>query len=271
MKIQVLAPDDSGTYVVQRTLNAKLVRRAGLPGYRYSRTLIVKVVGKHAFRALRYSNGRLVARSKIKYAEVTYGPGRIAHWRFDETSGTVAADAVGSLDGTLEGPPEWTAGKVRGALSFDAEEGVRVTGAGVLRATPVTFAAWVRPTEFVSGYNEVMIFQRDAGSYRGAFIFYLDGSGHPGIEFQDGNTVTANVVSPRAWRPDSGRFSQLRMTAPSCASSTDGAEVAHLDYAGGISWGPGPWELHIAGDLYGYPAPFHGSIDEPAVLSRALK
>jgi hypothetical protein len=271
VKIQVLALNDIGAFVVQRTLNAKVVKRAGAPGYRYSRALILKVVGKHAFRAVRYSGATIVKRSAIKYAEVTYGSGQLAHWRFDEVSGTVAADAAGSLDGTLEGPPQWTAGKVRGALSFDAEDGVRVSGAGALRATPVTFAAWVKPTEFVSGYNEVMTFQRDEGSYRGAFILFLDGSGHPAVEFQDGNTVTARVVSPASVAGGQWAFLAASYDGAVLRLFVDGAEVVHLAHAGGISWGAGPWQLHIGGDLYGYPAPFHGLIDEPAVLSRALK
>jgi Concanavalin A-like lectin/glucanases superfamily len=271
VKIQVLALNDSGTYVVQRTLNAKLVKRTGAPGYRYSRTLIIKVVGKHAFRAVRYSGATIVKRSAIKYAEVTYGSGQLAHWRFDETSGTVAADAAGSLDGALEGPPEWTPGKVRGALSFDGGDGVRVTGAGKLRSQTVTYAAWVNPTSISGGYNELMIFMRDDGSYRGAVVFFLDGSGHPTVEFQNGSVVAAALGSPAAIATGAWSFLAVSYDGAVIRLFVNGVQTAHKDYAGGIDYGSGPWQLHVGGDLYGYPGFFTGLIDEPAVLSRALK
>ncbi|UCE46613.1 MAG: LamG domain-containing protein, partial [Phycisphaerales bacterium] len=44
----------------------------------------------------------------------------VAHWRLDETSGTIAHDSSGyGNDGTLNGSPRWVAGKIGGALHFD--------------------------------------------------------------------------------------------------------------------------------------------------------
>ncbi|MBU0579479.1 hypothetical protein KJ628_05955, partial [Patescibacteria group bacterium] len=44
----------------------------------------------------------------------------VAHWRFDEGSGTIAADVSGNgNDGTLRGDPRWVAGVIGGALEFD--------------------------------------------------------------------------------------------------------------------------------------------------------
>ncbi|MCC6302037.1 MAG: hypothetical protein IT489_04465, partial [Gammaproteobacteria bacterium] len=43
----------------------------------------------------------------------------VAHWTFDEASGTVAGDASGNGNtGTLIGGPTWVAGQRGGALSF---------------------------------------------------------------------------------------------------------------------------------------------------------
>jgi hypothetical protein len=271
VKIKILAPNENGTYVTKQTVKAKLTRRSGKPGYKYSLSVTKNVVGLFAFRAYRYANGRLVGKSAIKYAEVTYGSGRLAHWKFNETTGTVAADAVGGLDGGLEGPPEWVAGKVRGALRFDADDGVRVTGADALKVTPITLVAWIRPSEFLAGFNEVMTYMRDAASYRGAIVLFVDGSGYPGVEFQDGNTVTVRLMGPSTMVAGTWTFLATSYDGAVLRLLVNGREIAHLDYAGGISWGPGPWELHIGGDLHGYPAPFHGLIDEPAVLDRALK
>jgi len=54
--------------------------------------------------------------------------GLVAHWKLDETSGTVAADGSGNNHhGTLNNFPSspWTAGQIAGALAFD---GVRRSG-----------------------------------------------------------------------------------------------------------------------------------------------
>jgi len=46
--------------------------------------------------------------------------GPVAHWKFDETVGSVAADASGNgYTGTLVNGPVWSTGKLDGALSFD--------------------------------------------------------------------------------------------------------------------------------------------------------
>jgi len=45
-------------------------------------------------------------------------PNLIAHWTFDEGSGTTAYDSVGDNHGTIYGA-QWTTGQIDGALSFD--------------------------------------------------------------------------------------------------------------------------------------------------------
>jgi len=47
--------------------------------------------------------------------------GLFAHWKLDETEGSIAQDSVGDKDGTLNGNPVWqpAGGKVNGALELD--------------------------------------------------------------------------------------------------------------------------------------------------------
>jgi hypothetical protein len=52
------------------------------------------------------------------FAQV-YPDGMVSYWKFDEDSGTIATDSVGTNDGTLVNGPVWTSGQVDGALSFD--------------------------------------------------------------------------------------------------------------------------------------------------------
>ncbi len=44
--------------------------------------------------------------------------GIVSHWKFDEGSGNIAYDSVGTNDGSIYGAT-WTTGKINGALSFD--------------------------------------------------------------------------------------------------------------------------------------------------------
>ena len=68
--------------------------------------------------------------SKIKPVSNKYpaaltgiGSGLVGYWKFDEGSGTTAADLSGSgNNGTLVNGPSWTQGQVNGALSFDGSK-----------------------------------------------------------------------------------------------------------------------------------------------------
>ena len=72
----------------------------------------------------------------------------IAHWTFDEGTGTIAYDSVGTNDGTLFGDPIWTAGQIDGALSFDGSGDYVSIGNTVTHNLPNgTFAAWVNPLD----------------------------------------------------------------------------------------------------------------------------
>ncbi|MBP9759117.1 prepilin-type N-terminal cleavage/methylation domain-containing protein [Candidatus Dojkabacteria bacterium] len=62
---------------------------------------------------------RVLNTSEVK-ALYDYAPPAIAHWRFDEGSGTTATDSSGNaLNGVLTGGPTWVTGKYGNAISFD--------------------------------------------------------------------------------------------------------------------------------------------------------
>ena len=49
-------------------------------------------------------------------------PSLVGWWTFDEGSGTIAYDYSGQgNDGTIEGDPQWVAGKIGGAMQFDGD------------------------------------------------------------------------------------------------------------------------------------------------------
>jgi len=70
----------------------------------------------------------------------------VAHWKFDDGSGTIAQDSSGNgYDGTLFGEPTWVAGQIGGALEFDGTNDYVELPIGSLISslTNSTFAIWV--------------------------------------------------------------------------------------------------------------------------------
>jgi len=78
----------------------------------------------------------------------------VAHWRLDETSGTIAADSSGNgLNGTLGGDPQWVAGKIGGALEFDGDDYVDLGAPAVFDfgTEDFTITAWIKMTATTRG------------------------------------------------------------------------------------------------------------------------
>ena len=69
----------------------------------------------------------------------------VGYWRFDEGSGTTAADSSGNGgDGTFQGSPQWVPGRSGSALEFDGDDWVDC-GDILDIAGPITIACWVNP------------------------------------------------------------------------------------------------------------------------------
>jgi uncharacterized protein len=95
-------------------------------------------------------------------------PPLVAHYRFDESSGTSAADASGNGKvATLSGSTSWTTGRVGGAVNLSGNGGYVSLPAGLLvGATAGTVAAWVR-INTLSTWSRVF----DLGSGTGTNMF----------------------------------------------------------------------------------------------------
>ena len=85
----------------------------------------------------------LVMGSSVAHAA---DPDLVAWWRFDDGTGTVAADSSGNgHDGTFAGDPEWVTGRLGGALDFDGMGGERVElGTLDIQAEALTITFWLK-------------------------------------------------------------------------------------------------------------------------------
>ncbi len=103
----------------------------------------------------------LVITSEAKAAD----PDLIGYWKFDETSGTTAQDATGNgNDGTLNGDPQWVAGKLGGALEFDGEgDYVDIGNDPIFNITDqITVACWIKVSQFTDSWQAIFTMGDDS-------------------------------------------------------------------------------------------------------------
>jgi hypothetical protein len=144
----------------------------------------------------------------------------MAYWKLDEAEGTIAADKVGTNDGTLVGSPVWqpAGGKLGGALLFDGVDDYVDTPFVLNPADgPLSVFAWVKegaPGQAIlsqaGGANWLM-----AAAPDGALMTELKGAGR-----------TAPFVSPVSITDDMWHRVGLTWDGISRVLYVDGVEVA---------------------------------------------
>jgi Concanavalin A-like lectin/glucanases superfamily/Bacterial Ig domain len=118
----------------------------------------------------------------------------VGYWKFDEGSGTTAADASGDGNtGTLMNGPAWIPGRLGQALAFDGvDDSVQIAAAPGLNSYPLTVAFWMRTGDitgvhglvnkyFPSSLNGYQVFLNNgsvcAWYFKDAANYVWDGSG----------------------------------------------------------------------------------------------
>ncbi|MHC4500244.1 MAG: LamG domain-containing protein [Planctomycetota bacterium] len=97
--------------------------------------------------------------------------GLLVHWRFDEGSGTVAADTSGNgHDGTFTGEPQWVTGyKSAGALHFDGDDDfVSHVLTGDQTYAAFTIAVWAKADDVDQAQLAAVFASRFPGGASGA-------------------------------------------------------------------------------------------------------
>jgi hypothetical protein len=122
-------------------------------------------------------------------------PSLLAHWKLDETEGSVAADSAGAYAGTLFGAPLWqpSGGKLGGALQFDGSPRFVTTKFVCdLGAGPFSVLCWVKD----GAPGQVILSQED------------DAKGNAGESWLCCDPVTGHLVTTLSPKPG-GRLAHV--------------------------------------------------------------
>lgn len=100
-------------------------------------------------------------------------PSPVAHWKFDDGSGTTASDSSGNTNnGTLTNGPTWTTGKYNSAVNFDGVNDTVVMGdLSYTKSLPFTVTAWIKS----NGSSSAIINKYVPASYNGFNFFIQSG------------------------------------------------------------------------------------------------
>ena len=140
-------------------------------------------------------------------ATTSTGSSLVAHWMFDEGSGTTASDSSGNGNtGTLQNGPTWTTGQIGGALNLDGvDDLVNAGSAGMLdNVSAITVAAWVNPGSTGEGGYGRIVQKGSTSNPTAGFRFLTQGTNQLGFAVDYGTTdlnrVSAtNTVTMGAW------------------------------------------------------------------------
>ncbi|MFD0745459.1 beta-L-arabinofuranosidase domain-containing protein [Phytohabitans flavus] len=137
----------------------------------------------------------------------------VAHYRFDETSGTTAADATGNgRTATLAGGAGWTTGRTGGAVNLNGTSAYVSLPAGILAgATACTVAAWVR-LDAITSWSR--LFDFGSGSTGSMFLTPAAARAPHGSPSPPPAPAANSASTPRPpYPPARGRTSRSRCPA----------------------------------------------------------
>ena len=201
------------------------------------------------------------------YGQYPFGS-LIAHWKLDETSGSLAEDSAGINDGILQGSTNWqpSGGIFDGALSFDGNDYVRIPNESNFdMINEITVAAWVN-IDVVDKDWQAVIAKGDSawrlsthGSQR---KFHFSVTGPPNYAAVDGSVS----VPTHEWHHVCGTYDKANIRL-----YIDGMEdpAGPTAYSGGIT--TNDFDVFIGENVEKTGRYWKGLIDDVRIFNYALR
>jgi hypothetical protein len=198
-------------------------------------------------------------------ASATFQSDLVAYWKFDEGTGTTAADSSGNGNtGTLVNGPQWVSGISGKALYFDGvAANVAVLDSPSLNpSSAFTLSTWVNPATTFTDFRSILVKNYAYYLYSSVGGYCSDGSPLGGFSDTANETVCQSAPLPiNIW-------THLALTYDGSALTfyRNGIAVGAAIASGTLPSTTGA--LQIAASQFGEH--FNGLIDEVRVYSRAL-
>jgi hypothetical protein len=131
------------------------------------------------------------------YDWISVSDGLVAHWRFDESTGTIASEESGNYYGSLNNMEDgdWVAGKYGNALDFDGSNEYISIGNPVINTPPFSVCVWVKPDAIDTSNYYVLTNGAETGSYYGTAIILI-GSNYRFYGRLPGSSYAVYAVAP---------------------------------------------------------------------------
>jgi len=199
----------------------------------------------------------------------------VAHWTFDETSGSTAHDTVGSYHGTLVGGAIWvpSGGRSGGAISLARTSGDYVTMGDVLNlgAGPSSFVAWIKTT---TTDTDTFVLAKHWSTFTSGYIIGINLNGSYGASnkawfynyYNGDEPISTTSVNDDQWH-------QIIATRGNGQVKiyVDGLPVEDSKTDNGLNDPPAGTPLVIGGYFYGAPiSTYTGLIDEVRIYDHML-
>ena len=214
-----------------------------------------------AYRAYQYCDGQFW-KSMGPVGDTTTG--LIDWWKFDEGSGTTAADSAGSLTGTVNGTTTWATGMNNGALSFDGATNYVSMGTNHPCGTGAcTVSAWLYVNPAISSFAEWI----ELGYQALACDIYL-----PNMKYECSNdsfthaaAAANNTIVYNQWT----LVTAVRNASGQVTMYVNGVQSGSANQNAGTV-NTGTLNFNIGSDKSGTIYFFNGLIDDVRVYNRAL-
>lgn len=203
--ISASASDNRGVQSVQFKVDGTTIATDTTSSYSTSWDTGTVANGSHSLTAVATDTSGNTATSAAVTVDVDNGTppppvldDSVAHWTFDDGSGTVTVDAAGNSNGTVFGAV-WVAGVAGSALDFNGTTShVVIDNTLDITGTQITLAAWIQPRDGGTANGSRVISKRtDAG---GSDVWAMATSQNR-VHFRlDGEDMSSShVFAPNEW------------------------------------------------------------------------